>query len=102
MVKSRGHSLNDDRNEVTVKQYNEVVDLLKLIGADVSQNNLYSAAGNAKIDGTIRLDNNKTVNVHVPIHEYTHLWDHFIQIHNPQLWDRGVELMKQTSLWKTV
>lgn len=33
------------------------------------------------------------------IHEYTHLWDRVVQQRNPRLWQRGVELMKQTSLW---
>jgi hypothetical protein len=34
------------------------------------------------------------------IHEYTHLWDRAVAERNPKLWKRGVELMKQTSLWK--
>ena len=37
-----------------------------------------------------------------PIHEYTHLWDRAVAQRNPKLWKRGVDLMKQTSLWNEV
>ncbi len=37
-----------------------------------------------------------------PIHEYTHLWDRALANNNPKLWQRGIELMKQTSLWKDI
>ena len=37
-----------------------------------------------------------------PIHEYTHLWDAAVAEKNPELWRRGVELMKQTRLWAQV
>lgn len=37
-----------------------------------------------------------------PIHEYTHVWDRYVAKKNPQLWKRGVELMKQTPLWNEV
>lgn len=52
-------------------------------------------------DGNIYLDETK-ISPEYPIHEYTHLWDRAVQKHNPKLWDRGVELMKQTSLWNDV
>ena len=52
-------------------------------------------------EGNIYLDETKISPEH-PIHEYTHLWDRAVQKHNPKLWDRGVELMKQTSLWNDV
>lgn len=47
-------------------------------------------------DGNIYLDETKISPNH-PIHEYTHLWDRAVQKHNPQLWQRGIELMKKTS-----
>ena len=37
-----------------------------------------------------------------PIHEYTHLWDRIVQQKNSKLWNRGVELMKQTTLWNEI
>lgn len=52
-------------------------------------------------DGNIYLDETKISPNH-PIHEYTHLWDRTVQQKNPKLWQRGVELMKQTSMWKTI
>ena len=52
-------------------------------------------------DGNIYLDETKISPEH-PIHEYTHLWDRTVQQKNPKLWQRGVELMKQTSLWDEI
>lgn len=52
-------------------------------------------------DVNIYLDETKISPEH-PIHEYTHLWDRTVQKHNPKLWQHGVELMKQTSLWNEV
>lgn len=52
-------------------------------------------------EGNIYLDETK-ISLEHPIHEYTHLWDRTVQKHNPKLWQRGVELMKQTSLWNEI
>ncbi len=52
-------------------------------------------------DGKIYLDP-KLLNPNTPIHEYTHMWDMALQKSNPELWARGVELMKQTALWNDV
>ena len=46
--------------------------------------------------------NGSALNPETPIHEYTHLWDAACQNINPELWLRGVELMKQTPLWEQV
>ena len=53
------------------------------------------------VDGKVYLDA-KLMNPNTPIHEYTHLWDTALQKKNPELWGRGVELMKQTALWREV
>ena len=53
------------------------------------------------VDGKVYLDA-KLMNPNTPIHEYTHLWDTALQKKNPELWGRGVELMKQTTLWREV
>jgi hypothetical protein len=37
-----------------------------------------------------------------PVHEYTHLWDRVVAKNNPELWHRGIALMKQISLWKDI
>ena len=52
-------------------------------------------------EGNIYLDETKITPEH-PIHEYTHLWDRTVQQKNPKLWQRGVELMKQTPLWNEI
>lgn len=52
-------------------------------------------------EGNVYLDETKISPNH-PIHEYTHLWDRTVHQKNPKLWQRGVELMKQTSMWKTI
>ena len=52
-------------------------------------------------DGNIYLDETKISPEH-PIHEYTHLWGRTVQQKNPKLWQKGVELMKQTSLWNEI
>ena len=38
----------------------------------------------------------------VAVHEYTHLWDKYIQNTNPELWEKGKAVFKNTSLWKQV
>ena len=52
-------------------------------------------------EGNIYLDETKITPEH-PIHEYTHLWDRALQQRNPELWNRGVELMKQIPLWNEI
>nr|DAW35365.1 MAG TPA: ATP dependent DNA helicase [Caudoviricetes sp.] len=52
-------------------------------------------------DGNIYLDETKISPEH-PIHEYTHLWDRTVQKHNPQLWNRGIEFMRKTSMWEKI
>lgn len=51
--------------------------------------------GNIYLDDTI-------ISPEHPIHEYTHLWDRIVSKRNPELWQRGVELMKQTSEWNKI
>ena len=46
--------------------------------------------------------NRDAMNPEAPIHEYTHLWDEMVRKENPQLWERGKELMKQTPLWNEI
>ncbi len=52
-------------------------------------------------EGNIYLDETKISPNH-PIHEYTHLWDRTVQKKNPKLWQKGIELMKKTSLWNEI
>ena len=60
------------------------------------QGKIYGFVG---VDGRIYLDETIIKPEH-PIHEYTHLWDRVIAQKNPELWKRGIALMKKTSLWE--
>lgn len=58
--------------------------------------------GYATKDGRMVLDRSAIKPEH-PLHEYTHLWDNVVAQKNPELWKRGVELMKQLDngkVWK--
>lgn len=46
--------------------------------------------------------NRDAMNPQTPAHEYTHLWDDMVRRENPELWERGKELMRQTPLWDEV
>lgn len=46
--------------------------------------------------------NSERLNPNTPLHEYTHLWDTACRQKNPELWKRGVELMKQLPLWEEI
>lgn len=53
------------------------------------------------VNGKIYLDPEK-LNANTPIHEYTHLWDNALMKANPELWQRGKDLMKQLPMWEEV
>ncbi len=44
----------------------------------------------------------KGLNPNTPLHEYTHLFDMKMMQDNPELWNRGKELMKECPVWKEV
>lgn len=46
--------------------------------------------------------NPNLLNSEVAVHEYTHLWDAYTQRTNPELWEKGKDLFKQTYLWKDI
>lgn len=49
-------------------------------------------------DGEIYIDED-LVNLNVLAHEYTHIWDNYVQRNNPELWQKGMTCLKGTSLW---
>lgn len=55
----------------------------------------------ATVGGKIYL-NQEHLNPNTPIHEYTHLWFSALERANPELYKRGVELMKQLPIWEEV
>ncbi len=82
--------------EFTSEYLNNMKDLPQLF--TTPQGEVYAFAapnGNLYFDETV-------ISSEHPIHEYTHLWDRVVAKNNPQLWQRGITLMKETSLWKEV
>lgn len=77
------------REEVNAK---ESVEILRTPDGIV-----YGAAANGKI-----YLNQEHLNPNTPIHEYTHLWFSALKDANPELYKRGVELMKQLPIWEEV
>lgn len=58
---------------------------------------VYGAAAGGKI-----YLNGARLNPEMPLHEYTHLWDEACRRKNPELWKRGMELMRRIPLWERV
>jgi hypothetical protein len=63
-----------------------------------SQGEVY---GYASPEGELYFDET-AINPEHPLHEYTHLWDRAVEKRNPELWNAGVGLMKQISLWNEI
>ena len=69
----------------------------QLTELSTSDNEIYgfTSSGNVVI-------NKDKFSLDTPVHEYTHIWDKACMEHSPELWKRGVELMKQTDEWQKV
>ncbi|MFC4672645.1 helicase-related protein, partial [Dysgonomonas termitidis] len=63
-----------------------------------TQGNVY---GYVTPDGVIHLDVTR-MNANTPVHEFGHLWNSFIKENNPELWKKGVELIKESDYWQRV
>lgn len=46
--------------------------------------------------------NSELMNSNAAVHEYTHLWDAYTQKTNPELWNKGLALFKDTKYWNEV
>lgn len=82
----------------TLKQTGLAVDVV--IDEDISSNpEIKDAQGNVygyvTPDGIIHLDA-QNMNTNTPIHEFGHLWNDYIKKNNPELYQKGVELIKQS------
>lgn len=65
--------------------------------AMVQNDNTYGFA----YEGKIYL-NPDIMNSEVVVHEYTHLWDNYTQRTNPELWEKGKSIFKNTKFWEEV
>jgi hypothetical protein len=52
-------------------------------------------------DRTVYLDGER-MNANTPIHEFGHLWNTFVKENNPELWDKGAELIKNSPYMEAV
>ena len=50
-------------------------------------------------DGVVYIDSRR-MNANTPIHEFGHLWNSFIKTNNPELYNRGAELVKESPYWQ--
>lgn len=46
--------------------------------------------------------NPEIMNSEVAVHEYTHLWDNYTQRTNPELWEKGKSIFRNTKFWEEV
>jgi len=46
--------------------------------------------------------NPEIISSEAALHEYTHLWDNYTKVTNPELWQKGKEIFKNTNLWEEV
>lgn len=46
--------------------------------------------------------NPEIMNSNAAVHEYTHLWDAYTQKTNPELWNKGFSIFKNTKYWNEV
>lgn len=62
-----------------------------------NQENVYGFAYNGKI-----YLNPDFLTSNVAVHEYTHLWDEYTRRTNPELWQKGMSILKDTKLFAEV
>jgi hypothetical protein len=79
-------------------------DMVKLIlntfGVDFMANPQGVAYG-FTTNGIVYL-NTDYMNANTPVHEFAHLWLKYIEITNPALWNKAVELIRGTTYWSNV
>lgn len=81
------------------KEWDEDGNLIRETRYLISNNgNVY---GFVTSDGNVYLNPDK-LDLNTPIHEFAHLWNDLIKKSNPELWNEGVELAKQSTYWKDV
>lgn len=70
-------------------------------GNATMRNNMGDIYGFVTPDGTVYVDRRR-MNANTPIHEFGHLWNSLIRENNPDLWARGVELVRNSEYWTMV
>lgn len=105
---NRLQSSNESLSSIPREKLDQLIDTLKQTGLAIdvvvdenirsnpeirdAQGNVY---GYVTPDGVIHLDA-QNMNANTPIHEFGHLWNDHIKRNNPELYKKGVELIKQS------
>lgn len=106
-AETNGLVINKTGNVYAVKTPNQVKSATDNNGEFSKENdNIYLSKQNGEIfgytaDGKIVLNKDR-IRLDTPVHEYTHLWDQAVQRINPEFWNQGKELMKQSAEWQKV
>ncbi|MFT3994394.1 MAG: hypothetical protein QM660_08805 [Dysgonomonas sp.] len=70
-------------------------------GIQFMRTNVGDVYGFVTPDGTVYLDSTR-MNANTPVHEFGHLWNSFTKESNPDLYNRGAELVKESEYWQRV
>lgn len=101
LFKKRLKSVLGKNNAVFLKQKELLAQLRDIQGAETFRKNqdgtIYGFAHNGKV-----YINESVFNAHTPAHEFAHIWAKVVESSNPELWKKGVELLKQTNMWYDV
>lgn len=105
---NRLQSSNESLSSIPREKLDQLIDTLKQTGLAVdvvvdenirsnpeirdAQGNVY---GYVTPNGVIHLDA-QNMNANTPVHEFGHLWNDHIKRNNPELYKKGVELIKQS------
>ena len=80
--------------------------LVNFLSSNSRKNNVQNMVSNGTTygfthEGKIYL-NPDVLSAEVAMHEYTHLWDNLTRKDNTELWSKGLQIFKGTSLWNEV
>ena len=102
--KGKRVSTDNNRNSINGRESEKGSRQKNRIGNDGVE---YFLTPNGEVYGFVDKNNNiyldeTKISPEHPLHEFSHIWDRAVMKKNPELWRRGVELMKQTSLWNEI
>ena len=84
----RGQNNNDGKSSFRIKGS---------LGQETSDVTHHFKTSKGEVYGFLDTNNNigldfSIISAEHPIHEYTHFWDKIVQVRNPELWNKGVEI----------
>lgn len=105
-----GEFTDKNYDEYFVSQAEKVNGKLEIVSVDSELSNETKTQNFITQDGTIYgfAHENKIylnpdiVSSEAALHEYTHLWDNYTKVTNPELWNKGKDIFKNTYLWEEI